>query len=47
MALCLNTTSGPVNLVSVYAPTLSATPNAKDEFYENLAFIIRNIPSSE
>ena len=45
--LCLNTTKGPVTLVSVYAPMLSATPDAKDEFYENLASTIRNIPSTE
>ena len=45
--LCLNTTKGPVTLVSVYAPTLSATLDAKDEFYENLASTIRNITSTE
>ena len=28
--LCLNSTTGPVTLVSVYAPTLSATPDTKD-----------------
>ena len=47
LTLCLNTTKGPVTLVSVYAPMLSATPDAKDEFYENLASTIRNIPSTE
>ena len=26
---------------------LSATPDAKDEFYKNLASTIRNIPSTE
>lgn len=45
--LRLNTTEGPVTLVSVYAPTLSATPDAKDEFYKNLSSTIRNIPSTE
>ena len=45
--LYLNTTEGPVTLVSVYAPTLSTTSDAKDEFYENLASTIRNIPSAE
>ena len=45
--LHLNTTEGPVTLISVYAPTLSATPDAKDEFYGNLASTIRNIPSTE
>ena len=43
----LNSTTGPVTLISVYAPTLSTTPDAKDMFYENLASIIRNIPSKE
>ena len=45
--LCLNTTEGSVTLISVYTPTLSATPDAKDEFYKNLASTIRNIPSTE
>uniref|UniRef100_A0A0L8I7E3 Endonuclease/exonuclease/phosphatase domain-containing protein n=1 Tax=Octopus bimaculoides TaxID=37653 RepID=A0A0L8I7E3_OCTBM len=33
--LCLNTSEGPINL------------DTKDEFYENLASTIRNIPSTE
>ena len=33
LTLRLNTTAGPVTLVSVYAPTLSATLDTKDEFY--------------
>ena len=45
--LHLNTTIGPVTLISVYTPMLSATLDAKDEFYENLASTIRNIPSTE
>ena len=47
LTLHLNSTTGPVTLISVYAPTLSATPYTKDMFYENLASIIRNIPSKE
>ena len=47
LTLRLNTTAGPLNLVSTYAPTLAATPEIKDEFYENLAFIVSNIPNSE
>jgi len=48
MTLCINTTSGPINHVSVYTPTLSATPYTKDGVYENLASIIcRNIASRE
>ena len=47
LALRLNSTTGPVTVISVYAPTLSATPDTKDVFYENVASIIRNIPSKE
>ena len=47
LTLRLNSTTGPVTLISVYAPTLSATPDTKDMFYENLASIIRNITSME
>ena len=47
LTLRLNTTDGPITLVNAYSPTLSSTPDAKDEFYENLASIIRNIPSQE
>ena len=36
LTLRLNSTTGPVTLISVYAPTLSATPDTKDMFYENL-----------
>ena len=44
LTLRLNSTTDPVTLISVYAPTLSATPDTKDRFYENLASTIRNIP---
>ena len=47
LTLRLNSTTDPVTLISVYAPTLSATPDTKDMFYENVASIIRNIPSKE
>lgn len=47
MILRLHTSSGPVTLVSVYAPTLTSTPEAKDEFYTNLSDAIKNIPSKE
>ena len=43
LTLRLNSTTGPVTPISVYAPTLSATPDTKDMYYENLASIIRNI----
>ena len=47
LTLRLNSTIGPVTLISVYAPTLPATPDTKDMFYENLVSTIRNIPSKE
>ena len=47
LTLRLNPTTGQVTLISVYAPTLSATPDTKDIFYENLASTIRNIPSKK
>ncbi|XP_048759630.2 thromboxane A2 receptor-like [Ostrea edulis] len=43
----LNTAEGPITLVSAYAPTLSASSDTKDEFYENLASIISNTASTE
>ena len=47
LTLRLNTTAGPVTLVSVYAPTMSATSDTKDQFYENLAAIISSVPNNE
>ena len=47
LTLRLNTTAGPVTIVSVYARTMSATLDTKDEFYENLAAIISSIPNNE
>lgn len=43
----LHTSEGPITLVSAYAPTLSATPEVKDEFYESLVATIRGVPSQE
>ena len=47
LTLRLKSTTCPVTLISVYTPTLSATPDTKGTFFENLADIIRNIPSKE
>ena len=47
LALRLSTSTGPVILVSAYAPTLSSTPNTKDEFYKTFASIISSTPSNE
>ena len=41
MSLCLQTRKGNVNLVSAYAPTLGASPDVKDTFYEALADTVR------
>ena len=43
----LNTTAGPVTFGSVYAPTMSATSDTKDEFYENLAAIMSSVANNE
>ena len=45
LTLRLNTTEGPVTLISAYAPTLATTPDLKDEFHENLASTVRSIPA--
>ena len=47
LTLRLNITADPVNLVTVYAPTLSATPDIKDEFHDQLTATISNIPIKE
>ncbi|XP_051889891.1 uncharacterized protein LOC127580446, partial [Pristis pectinata] len=46
-SLRLHTSDGPVNLVSVYAPTLYSTQDAKDEFYDQFSMTIQEIPSQE
>lgn len=47
LSLRLSTPSGPANIFSVYAPTLCATAEAKDAFYEELEAKIREIPQKE
>ena len=47
LTLRLNTSAGPVTLVGVYAPTMSATSDKKDEFYENFAAVISSVPNNE
>ena len=47
LTLRINSATGPVTLISVYAPTQTATPDTKDIFYENLAAIIGDIKSKE
>ncbi|XP_068712846.1 craniofacial development protein 2-like [Montipora foliosa] len=47
LTLRLYTSDGPISLISAYAPTLTSTPEAKDEFYSNLNVVIKNIPKNE
>ncbi|KAL1250669.1 hypothetical protein QQF64_018465 [Cirrhinus molitorella] len=47
LTLRLLTSSGPVNILSVYAPTLSSTAEEKDQFYQALDEAISRIPSTD
>ena len=47
LTMGLNTTYCHITLISVYAPTLMAKPDAKDEFYENLCATILKVPSKD
>ena len=47
LSLILNTTDGPVNLLSVYAPTLIAPDVIKDDFYSQPDTIIKGLPQQE
>ncbi|KAI8521282.1 hypothetical protein Bbelb_010360 [Branchiostoma belcheri] len=47
LTLRLHTENGPLNLVSVYAPTLYSQEEIKDEFYCQLQSTIQDIPKQE
>ncbi|KAK4304675.1 hypothetical protein Pmani_003214 [Petrolisthes manimaculis] len=47
LSLRLSTSSGPANIVSVYAPTLGSPAEAKDMFYTHLETIIKEFPVTE
>ena len=47
MTLRLNTESGFINFVCVYAPTLTSPSDDKSAFYEALQEIVGNVPSVE
>ena len=47
LSLRLSTSSGPVTILSVYAPTLSAAPEDKDQFYQALEEAISKIPRTD
>lgn len=47
LSLRLTTSSGPVTILSVYAPTLCSTAEAKDLFYEELEAKVKQVPIEE
>lgn len=47
LTMRLNTTTCPITLVSVYAPTNMATPEVKDEFYESLCATLQKLPPKD
>ena len=47
LAISLQTRAGKVHLISVYAPTLDADPEVKDQFYDDLSDAVSAIPSEE
>ncbi|XP_069994152.1 craniofacial development protein 2-like [Penaeus vannamei] len=46
LSFCLCTLDGPVTLLSVSAPTLYFTHEAKDQFYDQLQSTIQKVPSA-
>ena len=47
LSLRLSTSTGFVNIMSIYAPTLSSSPEVKDQFYEDLDAVVGMVPESE
>ena len=47
LTMRLNTTTCPITLVSVYAPTNMATPEVKDKFYESLCASFQKLPPND
>ena len=47
LTLCLSSEQGTANILCIYAPTMSVSPETKDKFYEDLNTAVRNIPSNE
>ena len=47
LTLRLHTTTGPAYLISAYAPTLNATMQTKDEFYNQLDSLLSSISKDE
>ena len=47
LTLCISTEQGNTNILCVYGPTMSASPETKDKFYDDLYTAVKNIPSNE
>ena len=47
LTLRMKTSVGYINIISAYAPTLTSTPEAKDQFYKALEDVLSCIPKSE
>ena len=47
LTMRLNYSNGPVNLLFIYAPTLQASTETKDQFYEDLDSVISKLPQTE
>ena len=47
LKLQLQTSAGPVSLISAYAPTLTSPSEAKDGFYDELCAVISDVPPQE
>ena len=47
LSLRLSTSTGFVNIMSIYAPTLCSSPEVKDQFYEDLDEVIGMVPDPE
>ena len=46
LTLCLSSKQGTANILDIYAPTMSPSPEIKDKFYEDLNTAVKNIPSN-
>lgn len=47
LKLQLQTETGPVSIISVYAPTLTATSESKDKFYDDLSKVVSETPEEQ
>ena len=47
LTLCLSSDQGTANILCIYAPTMSASPETKDKFYEDFNTAVKNIPLNE